>query len=146
MLCNSVMASIALALRQGLLLAKQYFLLILLVLIVLRLVRNKFKPTLSRIPGPPLAAYSQLWRLYYVWRGSGHLDAIKLHQKYGNLVRIGPNHVSVADPQWIPVIYGPKEDYIKVSHSVSEKDVLLRDLARAVSILSTAYRGRRSPG
>lgn len=66
------------------------------------------------LPGPTAASYTKWWRVYSVWRGSAHLDAIALHSKHGNLVRIAPNHVSVADPRWIPVFYGKEEDYTKV--------------------------------
>lgn len=75
---------------------------------------NKYQPGLVSIPGPTAAAYTKYWRVYNVFRGSAHLDAIALHKKHGNLVRIAPNHVSVADPKWIPVFYGTKEDYTKV--------------------------------
>ncbi|PPJ60736.1 hypothetical protein CBER1_02380 [Cercospora berteroae] len=90
-------------------------LLAILVVMVLIAVRNKFQSRLNSIPGPPIAAYTKLWRLYNVWKGSAHLDAIKLHKKYGDLVRIAPNVVSVADPKWITVFYGVKEDYTKTA-------------------------------
>ncbi|KAM3419786.1 hypothetical protein BST61_g3119 [Cercospora zeina] len=93
--------------------AKDHPILAILVVVVLIAVRNKFQPGLASIPGPPLAAYTKLWRLYSVWKGSAHLDAIHLHKKHGNLVRIAPRVVSVADPKWIPVFYGAKEDYTK---------------------------------
>lgn len=93
---------------------KQYPVPILLGLFILNLLWNKFQPGLVGIPGPTAAAYSKLWRVFSVWRGSAHLDAIALHKKHGNLVRIAPNHVSVADPKWIPIFYGTKEEYTKV--------------------------------
>lgn len=75
----------------------------LLIFVVLYLLWNKLQPGLVSIPGPAVAAYTKYWRVYSVWRGHAHLDAIELHKKHGNLVRIAPNHVSVADPKWIPV-------------------------------------------
>lgn len=75
---------------------------------------NKFQPGLVGIPGPTAAAYTKYWRVYNVFKGSAHIDAIALHKKHGNLVRIAPNHVSVADPKWIPVFYDMKQDYRKV--------------------------------
>lgn len=81
--------------------------------IVLRLVWNKFQRHLVSIPGPPLAAYTKFWRLYDVWKGTAHLTAIELHRKYGTLVRIAPNHVSISDPSYIPVIYNIKESFTK---------------------------------
>ena len=88
---------------------------LLLVLIITRLIYNKFRPGLLSIPGPPLAAYTSLWKLYDVWKGSAHLTAIELHRKYGPLVRIGPNHVSVADYREISNIYSLKGKFTKTA-------------------------------
>ena len=82
-------------------------------LIVLYLLWNKFQPGLVGIPGPRAAAYTKLWRVYDVWRGTAHLTAISLHRKHGKLVRIAPNHVSISDPEYISVFYGIKENYTK---------------------------------
>jgi cytochrome P450 len=90
-----------------------YPLLTVLALIAIRLVHNKFQPGLRSIPGPAVAAYTKLWRVYDVWRGTAHLTAIELHRKHGPLVRIGPNHVSVADPDLISQFYSTKENYTK---------------------------------
>lgn len=92
----------------------QHPLLLLISLIVSYLCWNKFQPGLINIPGPKIAAYTKFWRVYNVWKGSAHLDAVSLHKKHGNLVRIAPNHISVADPKWISVFYGTKEEYTKV--------------------------------
>jgi Cytochrome P450 len=94
-------------------LLKIYTLPILVGLIIAHLLRNRFKAVLRDIPGPPLAAYTRLWRLYDVWKGDAHHTAIELHRKYGPLVRIGPNHVSVADPNEISNIYGLKTGFTK---------------------------------
>jgi hypothetical protein len=95
-------------------LIKQHLFILAGLLSVSYLLWDKFQPGLVSIPGPAIAAYTKWWRVYNVWQGSAHLDAIALHKKYGNLVRIAPNVVSVADPKWIPVFYGPKELYRKV--------------------------------
>ncbi|KAK6383591.1 hypothetical protein LTS17_002883 [Exophiala oligosperma] len=41
-----------------------------------------------------------------VRRGDGVQNYIALHEKYGPVVRTGPFHVSVADPQVVPLVYG----------------------------------------
>ncbi|PVH68975.1 cytochrome P450 [Cadophora sp. DSE1049] len=38
-----------------------------------------------------------------------------LHDKYGPIVRVGPNHVSVSDPAMIPIIYGISSKFTKTS-------------------------------
>ena len=92
---------------------------IILSLVVLNLLWNKFQPSLVKIPGPPLAAYTKWWRFYDVYKKHAHLSAIEYHKKYGPLVRIAPNIVSVADPKMIPVIYSNREDFTKVSQYCS---------------------------
>ncbi|KAL8785804.1 MAG: hypothetical protein Q9195_008485 [Heterodermia aff. obscurata] len=57
------------------------------------------------IPGPRVAAFSNLWLLYQCRRGRRFKAVDDAHKKYGKLVRIQPNHVSIADPDAIPVIY-----------------------------------------
>lgn len=96
-----------------------------LALVIINLLRNKNRLGLVNVPGPSAAAYTGLWRVYNVWKGHTHLDAITLHKRHGNLVRIGPNHVSIADPKWIPVFYGMREEYLKVSNLGSQINVHL---------------------
>lgn len=82
-------------------------------LITLRLLWRRFGGGLSGIPGPTLAKFTRLWKLHSVWKGNHHRTEIELHQKHGPLVRIGPRHVSVADPAAIPVIYGLNKGFTK---------------------------------
>jgi cytochrome P450 len=91
----------------------RYPLYTILAFLIIRLIYNKFQPGLRAIPGPAAAAYTKYWRLYDVWKGKSHLTAIEIHRKHGVLVRIAPNHVSVSDPDFIPIIYNIKEDYTK---------------------------------
>ena len=53
-------------------LIKTYWASIVLLLFVGSLLRNKYKSDLSGIPGPPVAAYTKLRRLYDVWNGQAH--------------------------------------------------------------------------
>jgi len=86
---------------------------ILLCLVVAHLLSNKLKSGLRDIPGPTLAAYTPLWRLYDVWKGQSQWTAIALHKQHGPLVRIAPNIVSVADPNEVSTIYNIKGDFTK---------------------------------
>lgn len=47
-----------------------------------------------------------------------HLENIKVHEEYGPIVRIGPNHVSLSDPQSMRTIYGIQNVFPKVSHTI----------------------------
>lgn len=93
---------------------KTYVVGIILTAFALRLLMNRYKHGLQDIPGPRIAKYTGLWKLHNVWKGDHHNTAIDLHQKHGNLVRIGPRHVSVGDPSAIPVIYGLNKGFTKV--------------------------------
>lgn len=68
---------------------------------------------LRDVPGPLAAKFTNFWRLIVVWRRDSHDTYLKLHKKHGDLVRIGPNCVSVCKPDMIPVIYGIQNRYVK---------------------------------
>jgi hypothetical protein len=82
--------------------------------IFILLLRNRFRKGLRDIPGPTVAKYTRLWKLHNVWKGDHQNTAITLHRKHGNLVRIGPKHISVGDPKAIPIIYGLNKGFTKV--------------------------------
>ncbi|KAK0727800.1 cytochrome P450, partial [Lasiosphaeria miniovina] len=81
------------------------------------------------VPGPFLASITNLPRLGWAWSGKAHETYISLHDKYGKLVRIGPNCVSVGDPHEIQKIYGTgvnmgKSDYYRVLQPMSRGKVV----------------------
>ncbi|GJE91627.1 cytochrome P450 [Phanerochaete sordida] len=69
---------------------------------------------LSRYPGPLPAKVTKLWHAWQVHAGKQHLYLQRLHDKYGDIVRIGPNEVSIRDASCIMPILGsqgmPKSD------------------------------------
>ncbi|KAI2628736.1 cytochrome P450 [Hypoxylon sp. NC1633] len=68
---------------------------------------------LSDIPGPFFAGFTDLWR-FCAQNSRGYSTALlALHRKYGKLVRIGPNHVSVSDPDAVALIYGSNPVWVK---------------------------------
>ncbi|KAM0550298.1 hypothetical protein ACHAPJ_008968 [Fusarium lateritium] len=80
-------------------------------LLLVRLVTSYLR--LSKIPGPLVAKFTDLWR-YKSQNSKAHTSRlIELHNKYGKLVRIGPNHVSTCDPAAIPIIYSTNPTWIK---------------------------------
>jgi len=90
---------------------------ILLTIVALRLLFNKYGTGLSHIPGPPLASFTGLWRVNEVRKGKAHERIISLHRKYGKLVRIGPKVVDISDPAMIPLIYNIKGNFLKVRYT-----------------------------
>ncbi|PVH95764.1 putative cytochrome P450 pisatin demethylase [Periconia macrospinosa] len=108
----TTLASISIAFWHTLLRA-QFVATIFIGLLLLRLLSNRFKRDLSSIPGPTLAKYTRLWRLYDAWTGETHSVSIRLHRKYGDVVRIGPKHVTFSHPNAIADIYGPTKAFSK---------------------------------
>ena len=61
---------------------------------------------LRAIPAPFPAQFTNLW-LMYVCRKSRRSDTVyELHQRLGPVVRIQPNHVSIANEEAINFVYG----------------------------------------
>lgn len=86
------------------------FLLLPILYYILPYIRNW---SIRRIPAPFPAAFTNLWLLYQCRTGKRYLAVDEAHKKYGTFVRIQPNHVSVADPDAIPVIYGHGNGFLK---------------------------------
>ncbi|RFU32253.1 hypothetical protein B7463_g4057, partial [Scytalidium lignicola] len=75
----------------------------------------KFNRQLRDIPGPFLAGFTGLWRLWDLSIGHSPYRGVELHNKYGKLVRVGPKHVSVGDPHEIATLYAVGNDYEKTA-------------------------------
>lgn len=57
---------------------------------------------LHKVPGPYLASITQFYLLFVFLSGNQHWKYIELHQRYGPVVRVGPNVVLISDPKNIP--------------------------------------------
>ncbi|KAG8408234.1 hypothetical protein J3459_018095 [Metarhizium acridum] len=68
---------------------------------------------LSNIPGPLAAKFTDFWR-YRSQNSKGHAKRlVALHKKFGKLVRIGPNHVSISDPAAVSIVYSTSPTWPK---------------------------------
>jgi cytochrome P450 len=67
--------------------------------------RLYFHP-LSRFPGPFLARITGFWRTYQYAQGNWHEDILKIHKKYGRVVRIAPNELAIVDESAMKALYG----------------------------------------
>ncbi|KAK5295620.1 hypothetical protein LTR99_009209 [Exophiala xenobiotica] len=83
------------------------------ILITSRALFNRYGRGISHIPGPFPASCTDLWRMFVVWQRRPELEHIRLHQKHGPLVRLGPRAVSVSDPAAIQIIYALNSGFIK---------------------------------
>ncbi|KAJ5613839.1 cytochrome P450 [Penicillium herquei] len=64
-----------------------------------------FLSPLASVPGPLLGKITTWYQVYLSMRGNVHRDLVELHEKYGSVVRMGPNTVSVVDPEAFREIY-----------------------------------------
>ena len=67
--------------------------------LVVRALYKRYASPLRHYPGPILASFSRLWKVLSTMSGKTHLQHIELHRKYGPIVRIAPDEVSVASPE-----------------------------------------------
>lgn len=100
---------------NGIALVSRYWALVLVSLIIGRLIQNYFHNGLNRYPGPLLASLTDWWRFWDVYGRRPEITHQKLHAKYGDVVRLGPNTLSFADPKALGTIYGLNKGFSKVS-------------------------------
>jgi hypothetical protein len=62
---------------------------------------------LAHVPGPWYAALTHWYQFYYdvVQRGRFPWELERMHKRYGHIVRIAPNEVHIADPDFYDVLY-----------------------------------------
>lgn len=74
--------------------------------------RLTFHP-LAKYPGPFLAKITDCYLAYYAYKGSRHLAYHRAHEKYGPIVRMGPNSLSINSATALKTIYGYGANVIK---------------------------------
>ncbi|KAL8627412.1 hypothetical protein Q9189_006876 [Teloschistes chrysophthalmus] len=79
------------------------------------LAKNYYNHGLQVYPGPFLASLTDWWRFFDVLGRRPDITHVKLHRQYGNVVRLGPNMLSFADPAALGDIYGLNKGFTKVS-------------------------------
>ena len=85
-----------------------------LVALVAHYVVAYLQSPLKKIPGPWLAKFSDLWRLMVAYEKTHITTQMDLHKKYGDYVQLGPNVVSIADPNVVKTIYSTRGTFVKV--------------------------------
>lgn len=69
------------------------------------IVHQRFFHPLSGFPGPYVASITNWWKVYHVYQLDLHEVVLSLHQKYGPVVRIGPNDLHFWNPEALTAIY-----------------------------------------
>lgn len=68
---------------------------------------------ISRVPGPWYSRWTGLVLRYHWVRGQRSIYVHKLHGKYGRIVRIGPDEVSLCDISALQAVYSARETFRK---------------------------------
>ncbi|KAJ5096607.1 Cytochrome P450 [Penicillium angulare] len=63
---------------------------------------------IADVPGPFIARFTDWWRVYHYIKGDWGETILWWHQRYGDLIRTGPNRISVGDPLEVPRVYQVK--------------------------------------
>ncbi|GAA6031253.1 hypothetical protein JCM8097_005568 [Rhodosporidiobolus ruineniae] len=77
-----------------------------------RLVQNLFFSPIKHVPGPTGAACTEYWALSHNLRGNKYLRVHELFEKYGPVVRTGPNTVTLRNFRYLNLVYTSKWDKI----------------------------------
>ncbi|KAK6819176.1 hypothetical protein RU639_008065 [Aspergillus parasiticus] len=86
---------------------------LLLIYYVLHSIVTALRPGLRSIPGPTFARFSPLYRPWKLAGGDAPNVYRVLHERYGKIVRTGPNTVDISDPTAVSLIYGINSKFLK---------------------------------
>lgn len=78
-----------------------------------QIIRNVFLSPLRQIPGPFLAKVTPYWLIFTDLAGHRTTALHGLHQRYGSMIRIGPNEVSYSNQDIIKEIYSQQTVFLK---------------------------------
>ncbi|KAI8635632.1 cytochrome P450 [Xylariaceae sp. FL1651] len=104
-------------------LLSQYWILGVVLVVAAWLIRNYYYNGLNKYPGPFMASLTDLWRFWDVWGRRSEFTHRSLHAKYGDVVRLGPNTLSFADPKALKTIYGLNKGFVKSDFYIVQQGV-----------------------
>ena len=84
---------------------KQYYLLVLILILISWIVKERLFSPLAKLPGPWLAGVSKGWFIWHGLRGKQHKVHLQCHEKYGPIWRAMPNYVLINDPKHMQKVY-----------------------------------------
>lgn len=68
---------------------------------------------IAQVPGPFWARFSNIWLASQARKGRKFAAVHESHEKYGKVVRVGYNHVSIADEKALNIVYGHGNGFLK---------------------------------
>jgi benzoate 4-monooxygenase len=96
-----------------------YYLILLGLLVPLRIITYWVVPyfttykELRHIPGPFISKFSNVWIALGARNGQKYAWVDWAHKKYGKVVRVGFNHVSIATPEGLHTVYAHGNGFLK---------------------------------
>ncbi|KAL9593580.1 MAG: hypothetical protein Q9219_007485 [cf. Caloplaca sp. 3 TL-2023] len=81
-------------------------------LLCVAIYRISFHP-LAKYPGPLFGRVTDWYSVYHSRKGDRHLEFYELHHQYGDVVRYGPNRISINTNAALHEIYGTKSNVQK---------------------------------
>lgn len=92
-------------------------------------VRRLFLSPLCKFPGHKLAALSKLYEVHLNYIGRNSIEVRRLHRKYGDVIRIGPNEVSINHVDAISALlsrqsYDSRGPFYEIAKTVDEYNIL----------------------
>ncbi|KAI1106570.1 cytochrome P450 [Jackrogersella minutella] len=102
----------------------QYWLPISISVILAWVIKNRYHNGLNSYPGPFLASLTDWWRLWDVFGQRPDITHRNLHAKYGDVVRLGPNTLSFANPKALKSIYGLNKGFVKSDFYIVQQSVV----------------------
>jgi hypothetical protein len=105
--------------------------------IVLYLFQCRYRYGLNSFRGPTIASFTNGWRVWYTWYYKHKKPLVAIHEKYGEVVRVGPRVLSFSSPRAVRDIYGTQQNYKKVrNHSPSQSSFAEHRIVRVLCCLS----------
>ncbi|KAK2766963.1 hypothetical protein FQN54_006279 [Arachnomyces sp. PD_36] len=89
--------------------------------VVGKFIWNYLTSPCKSFPGPFAAKFTHLWRFFDVWNGRCDITHNRLHRKYGPAVKMGPNIISLSDPNVIGKVFTARNPWTKSDmHKVND--------------------------
>ena len=76
-----------------------------LLITICYIVYARFLHPIAKYPGPFLASLTNFYKCFYIYDLSFHEKLVELHEQYGPVVRVGPNHLHFWNAEAIAPIY-----------------------------------------
>jgi hypothetical protein len=108
------------------------------------LAHNYYNRELNKHPGPLVCAFTDWYRFFKAWQRRPEQWHIDLHNKYGDIVRLGPNCLSFSNPKSVKAIYALGKGFTKVQtlSILSDLSLMLNPASQTFTPYKWQHRGK----